>query len=122
MATVGQVTISGSLSGGPSGARTFSTTIPISAGVDASNVVALSSGANTITPPTGATLAIIYGPNAVSPPPSPASTVTLTLKGVTGDTGLSISGAYPTVWTFGTEPATFVITASGTTTVEIFYC
>lgn len=121
MATTGTVGISATVSGGSSGQRFFSCAIPITNGVDASTVVALNSGANTITPPTGATLAVIFGPNATNPAPNPLSTASLTLKGVTGDTGLSISGTYPTVWTFGTEPSTYVITASGATTVEIWY-
>lgn len=121
MATTGTITISGVLSGGSSGSRTFSNSIPITAGVDQSSVVSLSSGANTITPPTGATVAVIFGANATNPQPNPPSTATLLLKGVTGDTGISLSSAYPTVITFGTLPATFVITASAGTTCEIFY-
>lgn len=121
MATTGSITISGVVSGGPSGQRTFSNVIPITSGVDSSAVVTLSSGANTITPPTGATIAVIFGANATNPQPNPLSTATLTLKGVTGDTGISISATYPTVLSFGTLPATFVITASGSTTCEIFY-
>lgn len=121
MATTGAITISGVLSGGSSGQRTFQNVIPILAGVDASTVVSLSSGANTITPPTGATVAVIFGANATNPQPNPLSTATLLLKGVTGDTGISLSSVYPTVLTFGTLPATFVITASAGTTCEIFY-
>lgn len=121
MATTGAITISGVLSGGSSGQRTFSNVIPITAGVDSSAVVTLNSGANTITPPTGTTLAVIFGANATNPQPNPLSTATLLLKGVTGDTGISLSAVYPTVLTFGTLPATFVITASGATTCEIFY-
>lgn len=121
MATVGSITVSGVVAGGPSGQRTFSSVIPITAGVDQSSVVTLSSGANTITPPTGATIAVIFGANATNPAPNPLSTATLTLKGVTGDTGISLSAAYPTVVSFGTLPATFCITASAGTTCEIFY-
>ncbi len=121
MATTGSIGITASLSGGPSGQRNFSAIVPITAGVDASAVIALTSGANTVTPPAGTTVAVIFGPNATNPAPNPLSTSTLTLKGVTGDTGISLSGTYPTVITFGTLPATFVITASATATIEIFY-
>lgn len=121
MATVGQLEVSANVSGGPSGARTFTSSIPITAGVDATQVVALSSGANTITPPTGATVCVIWGQNATVPAPNPASTVTLIVKGVTGDTGISISSTYPFVWPVGTLPATFVLTASGSATVEVWW-
>jgi hypothetical protein len=121
MATTGTITISGTVTGGPSGQRTFSSSIPITAGVDQSSVITLNSGANTITPPTGATVAVIFGANATQPQPNPLNTATLLLKGVTGDTGISLSSTYPTVLTFGTLPATFVITASAGSSCEIFY-
>lgn len=121
MATTGVINISGNMTGGASGQRTFSTSIPITAGVDATQVISLSSGANTVTVPTGATVCVIWGPNATNPQPNPASTVTLTLKGVTGDTGISLSAAYPVVIPFGTTPASFVITASGSAIVEVLF-
>ena len=46
-----------------------------------------------------------------------ANTVALTLKGVTGDTGILMSLTQPTVLTFpGTPSASFVITAASLTT------
>lgn len=70
--------------------------------------VNLASGANTITPPTGALFCVIAPPTT--------NAVALTLKGVTGDTGVSIPAASPSVHVFGTLPATFVITAASDTT------
>ena len=51
--------------------------------------VDLSSGFNTLTRPTGADGAVIF--------PDPSNTATLTLKGVTGDTGLALSKLAPSV-------------------------
>ncbi len=121
MATVGTIGISATIAGGQTGQRTFSVSIPIVNGLDVTASYSLTSGANTITPPTGGTTMVFFGPNSSYPQPNPLSTVTLTVKGVSGDTGLSIHGGYPTVWTPGTWPTTFVINASGSTTVEIFY-
>lgn len=73
--------------------------------IDSRSLLSLASGANTITVPAGATMCIII-------PPTTNTTVTLTLKGVTGDTGVPIAKATPTVLTLGTL-ATFCLTASG---------
>jgi hypothetical protein len=67
-------------------------------------LVTLSSGANTLTKPSGATFLLII-------PPTSNTTITLKLKGVTGDTGVTIRKAQ---WTLlGLDDATVVITASG---------
>jgi len=70
--------------------------------------VNLASGANTITPPANAIGVVICPPTT--------NVVALTLKGVTGDTGVSIPASSPSVHLFGTLPATFVVTAGSATT------
>ena len=72
------------------------------------SVIALASGANTITPPDvdGFTL---HG--LVIVPPD-GNIVELTLKGVSGDTGIALSSSRVTILSFGaTPPATLVLTA-----------
>jgi hypothetical protein len=68
----------------------------------------IASGANTITVPTG-TSGFVFVPPA-------ANTNTLQLKGVTGDTGLSLPKATFSVFLFdpAAPPANMVITAGGT--------
>ena len=70
----------------------------------------LSSGANTITVPTAFTVK-----GCIIRPPS-GNTQTITLKGVTGDTGISLHLTDPQLLRFGTAPASFVLTAGGTIT------
>jgi hypothetical protein len=67
----------------------------------------IASGANTIAVPTGSS-------GFVFCPPS-TNTFTLQLKGVSGDTGLSMPKATNSVYFFdtGNVPANFVITAGG---------
>lgn len=71
----------------------------------------LSSGANNITPPTGGST-----PKAATIIPPTGNTNTLTLKGVTGDTGIAMHLTDPAVVTLATTVTTFCITAGGTVT------
>jgi len=120
--STGNVVISGNVSGSPVGNRNFGpSSIIANTAVDATMVVSLSAGANTITVPTGATVCVIAGPNAVNPIPNPTSAVVLTIKGVTGDTGIAISAKWPTLLSWDTAPATFVINATITATVELWF-
>jgi hypothetical protein len=120
--TVGNLTIQGNVQGAPTGARSLGPLItPLNTAVDQTLVVTLSVGANTITVPTGATVAAIVGPNAAYPTPNPTFSGTITLKGVSGDTGIAISNKYATVLQFDSAPASFVLTASVTTTVEVWF-
>ncbi len=64
--------------------------------------IRLASGDNTITWPDGATLCIAV--------PPPTETVTITLKGVGGDTGIEVASAEAFVISKGT-PASFIINA-----------
>lgn len=70
--------------------------------------VSLSTGFNTLTRPTGADGAVIF--------PDPANAQTLTLKGVTGDTGLALHQQAPSVVTCAADIG---ITAGGNTTVAV---
>lgn len=72
----------------------------------------LASGANTITVPTGATGVLIV------PPASNA--VTLTLKGVTGDTGIAV-GLISPIFLSLNSVSTFVITAGSAVTVRLIW-
>jgi hypothetical protein len=65
----------------------------------------LASGANTITPPTGGTTA-----KAVTIVPPAANAQTITLKGVTGDTGFLLSPTEPTTLALASGTTTFVLT------------
>lgn len=68
-------------------------------------LVVLASGANTITPPLGAT------PKAVTIIPPAGNVISITLKGVTGDTGVLLHLTDPTVIALGSATNTFVLTA-----------
>src|SRR6267142_849838 len=66
----------------------------------------LSSGANTITVPTGGTT-----PTACTILPPTGNTTSLTLKGVTGDTGVRLHNTDPSTISLDSSTATFVLTA-----------
>jgi hypothetical protein len=68
----------------------------------------LTSGSNTISLPTGG----VTVKSATIIPPA-TNTLSLTLKGISADTGISISKVDPTSLAFETAPSTFVITAGG---------
>lgn len=75
-------------------------------------ILALASGANTITPPAGSTAVTII--------PPATNAVTLTLKGVTGDTGVALALTSPT--TIGLAGVTaFCLTAGSTVTVRLIF-
>lgn len=76
----------------------------------------LSSGANTITVPTGGST-----PTAVTIVPPTGNVVTMTLKGVTGDTGVALHLTDPTNIALASSVTTFVITTSNTLTGIRFY-
>ena len=71
------------------------------------DIVTLSSGANTITPPSGGST-----PKAVTIIPPSGNTVLMTLKGVTGDTGVPLHKTDPTSIGLDTTLSTFVINAA----------
>lgn len=120
MAT-GNMTIAANITGGADGSWSLSSTFLASTAVQAETQVALSNGASTITVPSGATSAIIVPPNAAYPQPNPTWGGTLTLKGVSGDTGVPISNKYltPIVWDSATAPSSFVVTSTTTGTMYV---
>lgn len=71
----------------------------------------LASGANTITAPTGGST-----PTSVTLLPPAGNTQTLTLKGVTGDTGVALHLTDPTTIALASSVTTFCLTAGGTIT------
>lgn len=71
------------------------------------NLVSLASGANTITPPTGGS-----SPKALTIIPPSGNVVTITLKGVTGDTGILLHPTDPTTIALGSTTNTLTITTS----------
>lgn len=78
-----------------------------------SQKVNLSSGANTITVPSGAVAVTIIPPSA--------NAVTMTLKGVTGDTGIALSLLAPCSLSLASV-SSFVLTAGGAITgVRLIY-
>lgn len=91
--------------------------LPFSAAANASSpadiqVYTLNSGANTITLPTGG-----FTPKAAIIVPPSGNLQTLTLKGISGDTGVVLSKTDPAVISFDTSPpANIVLTAGGTIT------
>ena len=103
MAAAATITITASITGLPTGTKTVSIPVVISAPIDASTVVNLASGATTITPPVGARGVIVI--------PPAANAVALTLKGVTGDTGVPLDLLNPTLVSLPASPGTFVLTA-----------
>lgn len=66
----------------------------------------LASGANTITVPTGGST-----PTACTIIPPAANAVTITLKGVTGDTGVQLHSTDPTSLAIDDSVTTFCLTA-----------
>ncbi len=86
--------------------QTFAAAVNAS-GSGQNQLVNLSSGANTITVPSDATAVTII--------PPAGNAQTLTLKGVTGDTGIALSLLDPCSISLSSV-STFVITAGGTVT------
>lgn len=108
MAATGTVVVSSTISGLPSGSKTISPpAIALAAAVGQITDTTLASGANTITVPTGTTMAVCV---------FPVTSGSVILKGVTGDTGVTLINN-PSVITWAAFPlaaaqTTFVLTAS----------
>jgi len=124
MPSVATVSISANVSGGPEG--TWSLAPPagvrsIPAAVYSEQVVTMSVGANTINLPAAISQAFIIPPNASFPQPNPTYAGTMTLKGVTGDTGtpMSTTAVYLMSFDPATSPSTIVITATAVGTIKI---
>jgi len=74
-------------------------------------IINLVSGANTITVPTGGST-----PTAVTIHPPTANAASITLKGVTGDTGVQLHDTDPSTISLDSTVTTFVLTASAAVT------
>lgn len=99
----GSITFSGDVTATVSLAAVSNTQAP-----GAISILSLTTGANTITLPTGGSTPI----GAVIIPP-PGNAQALTLKGVAGDTGIALHKTNPTIVTFDNPaPANFVINAA----------
>lgn len=104
MAVAGSWRIYGAVTGLASGTRGVDVSIAVGTGVDSTTTVSLASGFNAITVPTNCTAALFIPPSA--------NAQSLTLKGVTGDTGIALSKTKPTVLALDGSPS-LGITAGG---------
>lgn len=113
MAATATITIGGSVQASPTGSKTIG---PITITSAAANLgvteVVLQSGANTITPPlipatSGCIIQLPAGNTAI-----------VTLKGVTGDTGIALGKTTASLinWDVTAPPATFVLNSAATQT------
>ena len=113
MAATANITVSGNFSGLATGSRTIgpNTVTSTTANGQVQQIV-LQSGANTITCPTtpAPTGCVIVLPST--------NTALTTLKGVTGDTGVSIGkvGTVMLSWDSANAPASFVLNSASTQT------
>lgn len=113
----GQAVISGQVTGVPLGTIQIG---PLTVVAQSSNEVyvatyVFASGANTINVPAANWMLI---------QPDPTNAVSLTLKGITGDTGIPLSKTAPTLISLSASfPSTFILTAGGTfvTTTSITF-
>jgi hypothetical protein len=124
MAAAGNLTLAANVTGGADGARTFGPLVVTSnAAILETLPVTLSIGANTITVPTGATVIVLLPPNAPATTSTGSSTFsgTLTLKGVSGDTGTAVSNKWPTMLAFDTAPASIVVNSTATGTLVAWF-
>lgn len=74
-------------------------------------IITLASGANTITVPTGGST-----PTACTVIPPAGNSVAITLKGITGDTGIRLNNTDHTVISLDSSVTTFCLTAGSTLT------
>jgi len=114
MAASASVSITGSVAGGPSGTKTLATIVTSNpTSTDAVSVTSFSTGFTSVTIPTNAIGVVIV--------PPAGNAQTLTLKGITGDTGITIHPVNPTLVNFATGTTTFGITVGGTVVLELWY-
>jgi hypothetical protein len=109
----GFLLLSGTQSGLPEGSYQISETVPMGSIDTITSVTA--SGANTVAVPTGAAGCIVTMP-------SDNTTVTATLQGVSGDTGLALAlaGLAAVLVFSASAPANIVITLSAALTAGTF--
>jgi hypothetical protein len=120
MATAtGNITLASNVTGGVDGARSFGPiTITANNAVTQTTTVTLAVGANTITVPSGATAAVLLPPNTTT---SSSFGGVLTVKGVSGDTGIAVSNKWPTLFGFDTAPSTFVVNSTAVGSLVVWF-
>jgi hypothetical protein len=101
------VSINGTVTGAPGGEVGFGANVVNATSVAQVTQVTLASGANTIGVPSGA-VGCFFVPYA-------GNVQALTLKGVSGDTGVGLHPTNPAVLSFASGVTSFVITAGGVT-------
>lgn len=111
MAATATIRIDGTITSEPSGSESVGPLyITSAAACYQKQVFTPASGANTVTLPTGTGVPTPTGCIII---PDTANAVALTLKGVTGDTGIALSLTKPSILTFpASPPASFVLTAA----------
>lgn len=81
------------------------------------DIITLSAGANTITVPTGGTTVV-----ACTIVPPTGNTQSITLKGISGDTGIRIHDTDPTSLAIDSSVTSFILTAGAQVTgVRLFW-
>lgn len=113
MATSGSWRIFGSVTGLPSGTR--SVDVSINAGATAPDQTTTQSinGFAAVAVPTGYSGVLIIPPSA--------NVNTITLKGITGDTGVPLSPSQPSAIALGTGVTTIGITTSAATVITFIF-
>jgi len=104
MAAAATITIAGLVTGLATGTKTLTGTLTSVAAVGTIQEATLSTGANTITVPTGTTAVLIGMPSG--------NATLVTLKGVTGDTGVALHKTFPTLLPLDSTQTTFCLTAA----------
>ena len=79
-------------------------------------LIALVLGANTITVPTAGSI-----PTAVTIEPQAGNAIALTLKGVSGDTGIAIHNTDPTIIALAPTVVSFVINAASALNIRLLW-
>jgi len=116
MPVVASVTIAGIVSALQTGSKTLEKTIAAPAANGVVQQIVLQSGANTITVPTAANSVNVPSGCIINLPLT--NTNIVTLKGVTGDTGIAIGKTTTQVltWDVTAPPTSFVLTSAATQT------
>ena len=112
MAATATITLTGSVTGLPTGSKAFAISGTSSAANGTTTQVVLQAGANTITVPT------LPAPIGCIIQLPTTNTSVVTLKGVTGDTGIAIgkTTSHYLTWDSTALPASFVLTSVSTQT------
>lgn len=102
----GTLTLSGTITGFPTGSRTVSVLFPLPAAIDVSLSVNLSTGDNQIPVPSGASMVIIEFPSGTSSQ--------ILLKSQPADAGVSLNPFLPTVYSIGSPQTSFYLNITQT--------